>query len=401
MTESITEITTGFLLILLGIPVLMFVVECLLGLLSPSKSSFSETANSEKLRSVILIPAHDESEVIGATLANIVEKITGEDQILVVADNCEDSTAELAKKSGAMVVERRNLQEKGKGYALSYGINAIKDLFEIPPDIVIIIDADCYVEKDTLQLLKAYAFKTQLPVQCCYLMKSGTVDRLSVKIAEFTFLVKNRIRMRGLEFLGVPVPLTGSGMAFPWDILCSTEVGTGDIVEDMLLGVELVENKLGPKYIDVAQVVSFFPTDRKAEKTQRQRWEHGHLNILIAFLPRLFFASLKQKNLSVFGSFLNLTIPPLSLLVILIALFLFLFSTIALLITGDWSPTLILSIYLCSIVVVTALIWWTHGKQILSLPELLGIPFFVLKKGLVYIGYVFQKQTSWIRTNRK
>src|SRR5690348_7523214 len=65
----------------------------------------------------VLVPAHNESAVISRTLANIKQQLRGADRCVVVADNCTDNTASLAREAGAEVVERHNEVQIGKGYA--------------------------------------------------------------------------------------------------------------------------------------------------------------------------------------------------------------------------------------------------------------------------------------------
>ena len=62
------------------------------------------------------------------------------DRLLVVADNCTDHTAAVARAAGAEVLERRDAERRGKGYALAAGVDTLR---AGPPDVVVIVDADC------------------------------------------------------------------------------------------------------------------------------------------------------------------------------------------------------------------------------------------------------------------
>ena len=398
MTYSLIEVVLMIFTLLLGVPVVTFLVECALGLLQFKDPEIYSDENV--LSSVILVPAHNEAAVIGSTIANMTEKIGPNDKILLVADNCDDDTADIARQAGVMVVERTNTREMGKGYALAYGVETINSQFSPPPDIVVIVDADCYLDKNAVPLLKAYVSKTDRPVQSCYLLQHGDVQRLSVKIAAFAFVIKNKIRMRGMELLNVPVPLTGSGMAFPWHIINSAKLSSDDIVEDMRLGIEVVERGYGARYLDRAKVFSFFPNNPDAEKTQRERWEHGHLNtIRTFFLPLVKLAS-KTKRLEFIGVLLNLLVPPLSFLVILVCTSMLLSIATSMLLNISWIYTLIYLLYLISIVTIILIAWIRYGRDILNINELLRLPYFVCKKIIVYISYFVRKQSSWIKTDR-
>jgi cellulose synthase/poly-beta-1,6-N-acetylglucosamine synthase-like glycosyltransferase len=97
--------------------------------------------------------------VIGSTLEKLTPALKKQDRLLVVADNCNDATAEIARARGATVIERHDIERKGKGYALDYGLQFIES---DPPDVVVIIDADCTVYEDAIALMQ--------PIQATYLM---------------------------------------------------------------------------------------------------------------------------------------------------------------------------------------------------------------------------------------
>ena len=93
----------------------------------------------ERIRLAVLIPAHNEAAEIGITLKNLISQLKNDDRLIVIADNCTDNTALIAQQYGAIVIERNNPDQRGKGYALDYGLSFLES---DPPDVVIIIDAD-------------------------------------------------------------------------------------------------------------------------------------------------------------------------------------------------------------------------------------------------------------------
>lgn len=384
-------------LILLGIPVLVFFIECLVGLFDGEAEE--AVAVPEHIRTAILIPAHNEEDVITRTLEALTKQTSEGDQVVVIADNCSDKTAKLARSHGVDVIERQSDNEKGKGYALDFGIQFLRE-HDTQPDIVIIVDADCILGEGALGQLKAQVFETQKPAQACYLMLRGDIDRIAIKVSEFAFKVKNKIRLRGLSRLGFPVPLTGTGMAFPWPVLAEAQLATGDIVEDMRLGVELAESGLGAQYCDQAYVYSYFPTSEHGEKTQRERWEHGHINTLRRYVPRLFNAAFSRKNFSALGMMFDLLVPPLSLLVMLVGA-VFMTLVVYALFTGAWHHTQLAGEYLVLILCTVLFTWAKHGRSILTPKELLHIPVYIVSKLSIYLAYMIRKQTTWIRTDRK
>jgi cellulose synthase/poly-beta-1,6-N-acetylglucosamine synthase-like glycosyltransferase len=138
MLGSISGLLT-VLAALLVVPVLTFCVEIIAAHFASSAAavSFSRRINP---RVAVLVPARNESTGILRTLKDIQSQLGPRDRLVVIADNCTDDTAAVAKAAGAEVTERSDLTHVGKGYALDWGL---KFLEADPPEIVVMIDADC------------------------------------------------------------------------------------------------------------------------------------------------------------------------------------------------------------------------------------------------------------------
>src|SRR5436190_13448956 len=146
--------------IALCVPAAMFCLEVLLSLWPRRKRApFGLPAGA---RVAVLIPAHNEQAVIGATLRTLMPAIPGGSRVVVVADNCSDATATIARDFGAEAIERHDQQKRGKGFALDFGVAHLR---ESAPDCLVFLDADCQVQPDTLKLLAAAAIATGRPVQ--------------------------------------------------------------------------------------------------------------------------------------------------------------------------------------------------------------------------------------------
>ena len=180
--------------------------------LPPSRT----TSRSIARKTTILIPAHNEAAQIKQVIETLLPQITERDRIIVIADNCHDNTAELARSTGVTVWERENLTERGKGYALDYAMQRIKD---DPPQVLVILDGDCLVQPKTIEKITCKAIATGRPVQATYLMEQPENPSLKDNISMFSIKVKNSVRLLGLNRLGWHSLLTGSGMAFPWSLI--------------------------------------------------------------------------------------------------------------------------------------------------------------------------------------
>lgn len=384
---------------LLAIPVLWFCIQIALatwsGKTRPRPSKLSE-ANPAVQSIAVLIPAHNESINLIPTLHSISQQNMESLRVLVVADNCSDDTAAIAQREGVEVIERSNLQLRGKGYALDFGI---QHLAKKPPAVVIILDADCLLEPKVLQPLSELAIKTNRPAQALYLMKNSGECSVKAKIAEFAWLVKNKVRPRGLHALGLPCQLTGSGMAFPWAVIQAVPLATGEIVEDMKLGIALANLGYPPVFSEHTVVTSSFPVNAEGIQSQRRRWEHGHLSMLFKEgLPKLLNAVIK-RNPSLFFLALDLCIPPLALLVLLTLAWQAL-ATIFWIWTDNAVPLLAGAIYLTLTGSAVTAAWYQFGQHLVSGRELLMAPGYIASKLSVYIGFIFRRQSEWVRSRR-
>ena len=172
---------------------------------------------------------------------------------MVVADNCTDDTAKIAIAAGAEVTERFDTANIGKGYALDWGI---RRLSIDPPEIVIIIDADCSLAKDSLDRLAKVCAATQHCVQALYLMTAPDDFPVDYRVALFAFRVKNLVRPLGLRSLNLPCQLTGTGMAFPWDVISTIDLATDAAVEDLKLSLDLAQARIPVSFCPSAHIYS-------------------------------------------------------------------------------------------------------------------------------------------------
>ncbi len=199
--------------------------------------------------------------------------------------------------------------------------------------------------------------------------------------------------------LGLPVTLTGTGMAFPWEALKTVKLGHGNIVEDMQLGIDCAINGFPPVFCAEAFVYSDFPELASAELSQRTRWEHGHLQTIYRQVPQLIGESWRRKNWRLFALALDIGVPPLSLTVMLALSGLFLLALL-MLVGGNSAAFLLLLVSFSYFAVMLTGIWRVYGQGYLSAQELLGIPFYIISKLSIYKTFLNKRQKEWIRTDR-
>jgi cellulose synthase/poly-beta-1,6-N-acetylglucosamine synthase-like glycosyltransferase len=381
------------LLAVIVLPVLILFIQILLACLPVRARAAAQGARP---RVAVLVPAHNESTVIDATLRTLRPQLLPGDRLLVVADNCSDNTAALARLAGAEVVERRSVDQRGKGYALDFGVRHLADA---APDVLIIVDADCQVSEGFVERLAICCIDSQRPVQSLNLMRAPAGSGLKVQLAEFAWCVKNRARPQGWARLGLPCQLMGTGMAFAWRDLPLIDLASGHIVEDLKMGLDFCRSGKPPLFCPDALVTSYFPRSEEGLTTQRTRWEHGHLGVILGDTPKLFAESVGKRNGNLLAMTLDLLVPPLALLT-LVLVAAFGLSWLIFLLTGALAPALIATAGVMILGTTVLLAWSQFGREIISFSTLMYAPFYALKKIPLYVGFLFKRQVEWVRSKR-
>jgi len=376
------------------IPVAMFCLEVLLALWPRRKAKLPLL--SPGARVAVLIPAHDEAAVIGATLRTLMPTVPDGGRVLVVADNCADATAAIVRDAGAKVIERHDANRRGKGFALDFGI---RHLAGDPPDCIVFLDADCRVDADTVRLLAAAAMATARPVQGLNLCDPDLHGSPLQMISGLAFRFKNLIRTSGLSRLSGLNHLSGTGMALPWHLAAQLKLADGNVVEDMQLGIDLALAGKPASFLPEARVDSPLPQQRAAARTQRTRWEHGHLKTLLSQSPRLLGLAIVRRRLDLAWLALDLAIPPLALLVAMLSI-LIAISFVSLLAGGLATPLVIACGAMAELAITVIAGWAAFCRRQVPLVALLAAPLYIAAKLPIYVTFLVKRQQHWIRTQR-
>ena len=381
------------LALLLLVPVVVLLVQTLAGR-RPAAAMAPGVGRRPSV--ALLVPAHNESAGIAAALATMLPQLRPGDRALVVADNCSDATAVIAATCGAQVIARTDAQHRGKGYALDHGI---RHLAAAPPEVVLIVDADCHMDPGSVDLLVRECATTLRPVQALYLMQSPPGAGLKTRIAEFAWAVRNEARPLGCARLGLPCQLMGSGMAFPWAMIAGAQLASGHIVEDMQLGLDLAAAGTPPRFCHAARVTSVFPETEEGTVAQRTRWEHGHLGMIASRGVPMLVRGVFSGRPALVAMALDLSVPPLASLVLMLLLAA---SGTAVLwaVGGSAFPFGVCALALGLVTLAIAVAWRRVARHIVSVRELLSVPRYVLAKLPIYLKLFTARQMEWVRTKR-
>lgn len=389
----IAEILILALILVLSIPVVVIFLQTVFALF-PQRST--TLMPGPKPLVAIIIPAHNEAMLIEQTLQSLMPQMHEGDRVLVIADNCTDDTAALARKAGAEAIERSDMIHRGKGYALDYGV---RHLQKNPPEILMIVDADCQAGDGLVSKLAACCVQSGRPVQSLYLMRSPQGASLKTRIAEFAWLFKNKIRPSGWHRIDMPCHLMGSGMAFPWQVIGQAKLASGHIVEDLKLGIDLALVGYAPFFLQEAVVTSYFPGNNAGLESQRARWEHGHIGVILKEGPKLLVQATRKLDVRLLAMALDLMVPPLALQTLLTFLAV-LASLLIYWLTGNNTILLAaLTVFaLMGVTIFTA--WAVYGRSVISFGSLCYAPIYALVKIPLYIRYIFKRQVEWVRSRR-
>lgn len=357
------------------------------------------------IAATVLIPAHDEAHGIADTVAHVLARVASAAsarpgdrwRVIVIADNCTDSTAELARAAGAEVLERRLASERGKAFALAHGVRALDG---DPPDVVVVVDADCRLEAGVLETIAPMAVAQGRPAQALYLLTLPPSPGVRDRISAFAFLFKNQVRALGLSALSLPCHLTGTGMAFPWSALRRVPLASSSIVEDLEYGLKLAMAGAPPVLCGDARIWSQLPQQASAATSQRRRWEHGFLSTMLELAPRVIASGLRRGDVGLCALGLDLLVPPLSLFAMLLGATTAIALVLASLGVASPAPALFLLLLAagCALAVLAA--WSQFGRALIPLATLLGAPLYVLWKIPIYVSFLFRRERRWVRTER-
>jgi 1,2-diacylglycerol 3-beta-glucosyltransferase len=401
MIHAITIGLDVVLLAVFGFPVLYLAALTLFSFFQRRKMLGSFPSRSVR-RFAIMVPAHNEEDAIGRTLQSLQSLAYPRDrhEIFVIADNCTDNTAQAAAPYRVTVLERRDKERRGKGYALRWCLDRLASR-EPSFDAVVIIDADSVMAHDFLAVMNHYLDQGSRAIQCSDLVEPQP-GSWSSEITRLGFTLYNFVRPLGRKLLNCSAGVRGNGMCFTMELLREIPWNTYSLNEDLEYGLVLLLSGINVDFAPEAVVYATMPTNEKNAESQRARWEKGRSPVIKAYGKKLLSHAVMRMSFRAFDAFVELVTPP----------FVTLFAVVAV----SFLVNAILAAYGVEGFAAMALLWF--AAVLLGLFHVIGglqaaradknlyraffhIPHYAVWKAILYGKLLLRGTTTeWVRTTR-
>jgi hypothetical protein len=268
---------------------------------------------SQPARFAIVVPAHNEEMGIGATVDSLAALDYPPDarRIVVVADNCHDQTAAVARAHGAEVLERSNERDRGKGYALQFAFDHL--LAEDRVEAIVVIDADTVVDRNLLWVCAGELAAGAHVIQVDYQVRNPEAG-WRTRLLDVAFTCSHLVRSSGRRRLGLSAGLRGNGMVFTTSVLRRVPYTAFSAVEDLEYGLQLGLAGERVVFASDTYVRGDMPSAGAGVATQRVRWEAGRAETRRRYLRPLTRAALERRDPVLADLAADLVVPPLGTL---------------------------------------------------------------------------------------
>ncbi|MFL6549209.1 MAG: glycosyltransferase family 2 protein, partial [Povalibacter sp.] len=381
----------------LAVPAVLSCAYLLLATLLSARNKLPPRS-SQTLRFDLIVPAHNEASIIQRTVKSLraVDWPADRFRVLVVADNCTDTTASIAREAGAEVLERHDTTHRGKGYALDYAFTSSRA--KKWADAVLVVDADAEVSSNLLQAFASRLEQGAMAVQAHYgvLNPNASWRTRLITIAKGAFHI---VRSRAREHLRVSCGVRGNGWCVTHKLLEQVPYRAFSLTEDLEYGIDLGLAGVRVWYADEAHSDADMVSGEQVARKQRQRWEDGRFQLIRTKTLPLLAASFKKHSAVCFDLAADLLVLPLSYVAL---------NAIALIVAAAlacwWNPAFIAWLWLGVACVVSLVLyvlrgWQLSGIGLRGLLDLARAPGFLIWK--IFLMLRRRESGEWVRTGRE
>lgn len=354
-------------------------------------------------RFMAIIPAHNEEAVVANLIESLKQQTYNKElyDIYVIADNCTDNTAKVAREAGAIVYERFDETKKTKGYALNWFLQQkIKE--DAPYDAFFVFDADNIVDKNFIKNMNKKLCQGEDVVQGYRDIKNPSDNWITAGYAIFYWQMHRFYHLARYN-LGLSPLLNGTGFMVKFDVVKPQGWDTVTLTEDIEFSLKRIikGKKLG--WATDAIVYDEQPTGFKQSWSQRSRWTVGHMQCIKTYTKQLAVAAKENKNMMNLDGLLYIVGSiPMFVITLLLLFSNFVMYNSAAITTAELVknilfylvPTFVLPIF------VGMFAMWLDGRKIKPmLKGLLCYPLFLLTWILINFKCLFVRNVTWEKIN--
>jgi 1,2-diacylglycerol 3-beta-glucosyltransferase len=353
-----------------------------------------------RTRLCVVVPAHDEAELIARCVSSLRAQTypSALYEVVVVADNCTDDTAAIAAGEGARVMVRDDPAARGKGNALRWATDRI--LAAAPaPDAVVIVDADSVADPEFLLALVQPFEAGALAVQGESLLAGNGSTAARLRVA--AFLLINRVRPAGHTVFRLPCTLAGNGMLLARELLTTRPWNAFTSAEDVEYSLGLRMAGVDIAFAGGAILLSPVAPSRRAAIQQQLRWEGGKARLARTWLRRLASEAVRGRRPSLLVTAADLAMPPLGYLSAMVIVGALAGSGLA---SAELLPPSAVAPWLLALLLLPLSV--LVGLRAAEAPKsaylaMAGAPFFVVSKIARLPRVLGFRADTWVRTERK
>ena len=272
MTDAVVKGLSTFQQVLIWVINIFWVYQFIISVTSLIKFKEKPLLIDKKHRFIIALPANNEETVIG----NLIKSLKMQDydkelfDIYVIADNCTDNTAKIARENGAIVYERFDETKKTKGYALNWFLSKMK-VKKDDYDALLVFDADNIVDKNFLNVMNKKLCQGEVLVQGYRDIKNPTDTWVSGGYAIF-YWTMNRLYHLARYNMGLSPLINGTAFMVKWDLLIDEGWNTKTLTEDIEFALINISKGVKLGWAKDAIVYDEQPLTFKQSWKQRERW---------------------------------------------------------------------------------------------------------------------------------
>lgn len=349
-------------------------------------------------RFAAIIAARNEENVMDSLIGSIrLQNYPAElIDVVVVADNCTDNTAQVAQRAGAVVYKRFNHAEIGKGYAVKFALEKIWEERDVY-DAYCVLDADNVCDRDFFYHMNRALCQGAKVAQGYRDIKNPT-DSWIAGCHSLFFWMENRFFNSARSFLGLSATINGTAFMMKADYVRKHGYNVKTITEDIEFSMQTIMNGESIAWVPEAKVYDEQPLSVQQSMSQRTRWTNGLIQCMIYYLKPLAKSFFKKPSWVKFDGLMFISSLPVVLVGVLSSLMCLILATFRVL---DFASSYInIGILaggsLAALWLVGLLSVLLEGKGVRKMrTAILTYPVFNVMWILIYAKCIFKRDTNW------